>query len=185
MSAAPFVAAAAATTSGRGSTSSAFDLSEGQSIFGMWWQGQGQPAPANLTATMPEPAQSIADQGNGLKRSKKKSLRERTQQYPSRNPPGYHVSALIILNFPSDAPDHWLQNEFKRYGFEVVNVVGKNATQKMRLEKGKSMFAFVNCVSVDAARTMKQEINEGRVVLTYKGKQWTLKCDWAKEDRSF
>jgi hypothetical protein len=64
-------------------------------------------------------------------------------------------------------------------GFDVDSVIGKSETKNMKLQEGKSMYAFVTCKSPRAALEMKQACDEGRVVLSAKGKQWKLTADWA------
>ena len=92
---------------------------------------------------------------------------------------GIHVRFLLILNFPSGAPNDWLLEQFTDMGFEVESVIGKSRTKKMEFQANKSVLAFVNCKSPGAASAMKRACDEGRVVLSAKGKRWNVKADWA------
>ena len=66
-------------------------------------------------------------------------------------------------------------------GFDIESVHGKSKSKTMDIQKGKFLFAFVNCCNPEAAQQLKKACDEKRVEITDStGRTWLLNADWAK-----
>ena len=99
-------------------------------------------------------------------------------------------ASLIVNEFPSNYDGAMLLEVLQSKGFDIESVHGKSKSKTMDIQKGKFLFAFVNCCNPEAAQQLKKACDEKRVEITdsiwalrtggSSQRTWLLNADWAR-----
>ena len=87
----------------------------------------------------------------------------------------------MIVNFPSQSSDEDLHRKFEEMGYNVDNVRGLSHSKGLRLQDGKSLYAFVNMRDASSASSFKKACDAKKIVMMDEmDRRWEVSADWAK-----
>jgi hypothetical protein len=94
---------------------------------------------------------------------------------------------LIIVNFPSLLSEDDLHKTIEDMGYAVDNVRCLSHSKGMKLQEGKSLYAFVNMKDASSANSFKKACDSKKIVMTDPpphDRKWEVSADWAKSNRA-
>lgn len=92
---------------------------------------------------------------------------------------------MIIVNFPSLLSEDDLHKTIEDMGYAVDNVRCLSHSKGMKLQEGKSLYAFVNMKDASSANSFKKACDSKKIVMTDPpphDRKWEVSADWAKSN---